>query len=373
MSRCLNTLLVEDNSDHVALIEQHLDRVDSSAVELHRSATLSDAIERVGVGDVDVILLDLGLPDSQPRETLGRMLAAAPKIPIVVLTTLDDESFGMAAVHQGAQDFLVKSKITGELLLRSMRYAIERKQAVAEIERSNRDLQQFAHVVAHDLKSPLSVMTFFCHILRAKFGSQFDDEIRRQLQSVEDTIQVASQLIERLLEYARAGSEIDVFEAVDFNETLQQAKANLLATTTDSHATIAGDRLPTVYGDRVRLVQLLQNLIGNAIKYRRDSEPPMIHVKAKSHGEGCLFSIEDNGIGIATNELENIFEMFHRGGDRDSHVGIGIGLATCKRIVENHGGRIWVESKVGRGSTFYFTLPRTPQDSRSNTARRSAT
>ena len=164
-------------------------------------------------------------------------------------------------------------------------------------------------------------------------------------------------LIEDLLSYSRVGTRGKAFEPTDVNAVFDQAVVNLKTAVTERQAEVTRGDLPTLPADRLQLEQLLQNLISNAIKFHRPDVPPRMHVAARPDGDHWLFSVEDNGIGIETRYSDRIFAIFQRLHTRREYPGTGIGLAICKKIVERHGGRIWMASTPGQGSTFYFTLP----------------
>jgi light-regulated signal transduction histidine kinase (bacteriophytochrome) len=250
-------------------------------------------------------------------------------------------------------------------------------QKTAELERSNAELEQFASVVSHDLKEPLVSLGGFAEILREKYEDKLDAKAKTLISRIiSGSIRMES-LIKDLLAYAKVNSAVNPFRPVSCNAVLAIALSNLGRAIGESAAVITSDDLPSVTGEETQLIQLFQNLIGNAIKYRED-RPPRIHVSARSLGDadvnsrdtishstlrtshsktGWLISISDNGIGIDPAYSERIFEIFYRLHQGDQYPGTGIGLAVCRRIVERHGGRIWVESEPGRGATFYFTLP----------------
>jgi two-component system, sensor histidine kinase and response regulator len=264
-TRSLNVLLIEDNPDHAKLIQRHLKRAEAPAIVLERVERLQEGLERLADHATDAVLLDLGLPDSDVLDTLSRLLAAAPTTPVIVLTSLDDLELATAAVQQGAQDYLVKADLSGELLVRSIRYAIERKRAAVELERSNRELQQFAHAVAHDVKSPLSVVMYCCELLRG-YEPQFDEETREFLQATRDAADGMANLVTNLLEYASVGSREKRFEPVDCEQALEQAISSLQMQVAETGATITHGPLPTVTGDEVQIRQLFQNLLCNPNK-----------------------------------------------------------------------------------------------------------
>ncbi len=352
----LKVLLIEDNPDHAELVRRHLDRPDGFSVSLEWVATVPEGIERLGRGDVDAVLLDLRLPGSEPAETLRDVLAHTDRAPVVVLTSLDDLEFAARAVQEGAQDYLVKTRITGELLQRSIRYAVERKRHAAELERSNRELHQFAHVVAHELKEPLCVLRLCYDAIRRRIGSKSDPSTDRLLQDSMDTAKGMARLIDDLLEYARVGEAERSFDRVECEEVLGKALANLRAAIEASGASVTHDALPTVCGDASQLSLLFRNLVGNAIRYR-GGDPPVVHISTTRHDNKWRFSVRDNGVGIPPEHRDRVFRIFERLNPDKADGGSGIGLALCKRIVERHGGHIWVDSPEGRGSVFHFTLP----------------
>jgi len=232
----------------------------------------------------------------------------------------------------------------------------ELERAIEALERSNLELQHFAYVASHDLQSPLRSISGFVQLLRAEYAGrldeQADDWIRRTVQS----IQQMQTLIRDLLEYSRVDARSRPFQPVPFREVVADAVGLLQASINDSGAHVTSDPLPQVVGDRAQLVQLMENLIGNALKYHGD-QSPLIHVSAERRENDWVFSVRDNGLGIDPKYHEQIFEIFQRLHDQQAYPGTGIGLAICRRVVHRHGGRIWLESELGRGSTFYFTLP----------------
>jgi signal transduction histidine kinase len=226
----------------------------------------------------------------------------------------------------------------------------------AELRRSNEDLSQLAYVASHDLRSPLNTILQFTQLLERKYGAQLG-EGKSLLNFVTNAASRMSRLIEDLLRYARVSSEMPTIpEPIDATLPLQEAIENLQGVAEESGATITREAMPWVAADKTSLVQIFQNLIGNAIHYRGTSAP-RIHLSAKELDREWLFSCKDNGIGIPVEYQATIFAPFKRlhGVDRP---GSGIGLAVCKKLVERHNGTIWVESVEGQGSTFSFTIPK---------------
>ena len=230
------------------------------------------------------------------------------------------------------------------------------RQAV-ELVRSNADLEQFAYVASHDLQEPLRVIAGYVQLLEERYGEQLDQDARDFIGFAVDATHRMRTLINDLLEYSRVESHGNPFEPTDCNRALAEAMADLELSITETGAAITADPLPEVVGDPVQIAHLLENLIANAIKFRRDDLAPRIHVSCKRSEDTWQISVADNGIGIRTRYQDRIFGMFKRAHKRSKYPGTGIGLALCTRIVERHGGRIWVESEIGEGSTFRFTIP----------------
>ncbi|HUS11024.1 MAG TPA: PAS domain S-box protein [Pyrinomonadaceae bacterium] len=226
----------------------------------------------------------------------------------------------------------------------------------AELARSNADLEQFAYVASHDLQEPLRMVITFVGMLGKQYKGKLDAEADELIAYAVGGADRMRQLISDLLAYSRLSASRDETLVTDCEEVLQEVLENLLTLIQNNSAVITHDRLPSLRVDRTQMVQLLQNLLTNAIKFR-GSEPPRVHLSAKRMETDCVFSVQDNGIGIGAEHVNRIFLVFERLHDRTQYPGTGIGLAICKKIVERHGGRIWVESQPGAGSTFFFTLP----------------
>lgn len=223
-----------------------------------------------------------------------------------------------------------------------------------ELARSNRDLEQFAYVASHDLQEPLRMVSGFVGLLRDRYADKFDDTGRGYMRFAVEGATRMQNLVSDLLNYSRVGRGKEL-APVPAQEAFDAAVANLRVAIEESGAVVSSEPLPVVLGDRTQLAQLLQNLIGNAIKFRRD-EPPRIHVGACPDGGFSTFFVRDNGIGMKSEHFERVFLIFQCLHMRDRYPGTGVGLAIAKRIVERHGGRIWIESEPGKGTTFYFTL-----------------
>ena len=229
------------------------------------------------------------------------------------------------------------------------------KQTLEELERSNKDLEQFAYAASHDLQEPLRTVSNFSQLLAKRYKGELDAKADQFIGFIVDGATRMQEMIDNLLAYSRVSTRAKPFEPTNCETLFDQALANVKMAIEESGAVVTHDPLPTVMADASQLVQLFQNLLSNAIKFRK--EKPRIIVSAVQRGNEWLFSVEDNGIGIAPEFMEHIFKMFQREHTSAEYPGTGVGLAICKKIVERHGGRIWVESQTGKGSTFYFTIP----------------
>lgn len=257
------------------------------------------------------------------------------------------------------EDDITLLKIVGEIIISARdrrRFEAALQQHAAELARSNAELEQFAYIASHDLQEPLRAVISFNQLLARRYHDQLDEKAHEFIYFAVDGATRMQVLIQDLLAYSRVGTKGKALVPVNCNEVIHTALANLTMAISESNARIILSELPIVLGDSTQLVQLFQNLIGNSIKYR-SSEPPLIKIEVQLQEREWLFLVQDNGIGFDPKHRERVFLIFQRLHTREEYPGTGIGLAVCKKIVERHGGRIWVESSVGMGSTFYFTIP----------------
>jgi PAS domain S-box-containing protein len=262
-----------------------------------------------------------------------------------------------------AEDALIESLAATKAALVAAAQATELKKAREALasanqvlERSNIELQQFAYIASHDLQSPLRSIGGFVQLLRMEYENKLDERASDWIRRIVQAIDQMQTLIRDLLAYSQVDSRSRPFGLAPFPEIFNDAAAMLESSVRDSGGRITCGDLPVVFGDRSQLVQLMQNLIGNGLKYHGD-KPPHVHVAAELTGSEWTFSVRDNGIGIEPRYFERIFEIFKRLHDQKEYPGTGIGLAVCRRVVTRHGGRIWVESEPGHGTVFHFTIP----------------
>jgi PAS domain S-box-containing protein len=245
------------------------------------------------------------------------------------------------------RDFSEREKLVQALALRG-----------AELARSNRELEQFTYIASHDLQEPLRMVASYTQLLQQRYAAQLDDDAREFLKFAEEGATRMRELIDALLSYSRLDTRGEPFRPVSMEQVLTVALANLRQSLADAKADVTRGKMPEVNGDPVQLGQVLQNLIGNAVKFHGPN-PPHVWVEATRHGPDWQFSVRDDGIGILPEYQERVFVMFQRLHSREEYPGTGIGLAVCKKVVERHGGRLWVEStgRPGEGTTFLFTIP----------------
>ncbi len=365
-SETIEILLFEDNPGDTGLIEAMLEEFIDFSYELKNAETLEEGLNLLKEYKFDVILLDLGLPDSEGIDTFLDVHKKSPRTPIIILTGLSDEKMGISAVKKGAQDYLVKGQVESKLLERSIKYSIERKKAekelketVAELKRSNDELQQFAYITSHDLQEPLRTIASYTQLIERRYKDKLDGDADEFLDFIVEAAVRMKDMIQGLLYYSRVGTMGGEFLPTNTEGIIEIVISNLDASIEENDATITHDELPVVVADGGQLIQLFQNIISNSIKFRKDNENPKIHISARKDEElrEYIFSIADNGIGIEPQYFNRIFEVFKRLHTRVEYEGTGIGLSISRRIIERHGGRMWVESEFGVGSVFYFTLP----------------
>lgn len=377
-------LAVDDSETYLQQIAEAL-RADGYEMVLARSG--EEALELLAVQPVDCILLDLVMPGIGGRETCKRIKDAQVMrdIPIVMLTGVEDRNAMIEGLSAGADDYIAKSsdlellrarvlaqirrkqfqdenRIIREHLLRKEKEEAERHSEVleiraAELKQSNDDLQQFAYIAAHDLQEPLRTISSFTQLLAQRYKGKLGADADEFISFAVDGAHRMQSLIQGVLDYCRVGTAGKEFSEISSEDVLEQALGNLRNAIEGSGAAVTHDPLPMVSADKVQLMQLFQNVVGNAIKYR-GAEQPRVHVAARKNGSHeWIFSIRDNGLGIEPQYFEKIFLMFQRLHGRGEFSGTGIGLTVCKKIAERHGGRMWVESATGKGSTFYIALP----------------
>jgi light-regulated signal transduction histidine kinase (bacteriophytochrome) len=354
-------LIVDDTPDNLRLLSAILTK---RGFEVRKALNGQRAIASIEAVTPDLVLLDIRMPDMNGYEVC-QCLKANPQtqdVPIIFISALDDALDKVKAFTVGGIDYITKPFQEAEVLARienQLRIQDLQRQLIAqneELARSNRELEQFAYVVSHDLQQPLQSVTGFAKLLTMKYEGSLDQTAVEYLNRIHESGSRMQRLIQDLLEYARVGKQGQDFAVVDCNQILKQVTENLHQAIAEGQAHLIYDELPIVLGNEIQLIQLFQNLIGNAIKFMRPHVAAEIKISAVKRETEWLFGVHDNGIGMEAQCLDRIFEIFQRLNSTKQYAGTGIGLATCKKIVEHHGGRIWAESALNVGTTFYFTL-----------------
>jgi signal transduction histidine kinase len=371
-------LLVEDDPGFARLLREMFKEQGSAETELTHVESMGDAEMHLAERAFDIILLDPGLPDSQGIESVARAHAAAPRVPVVVLTGRDDETLALQALQAGAQDYLIKGQIDTRGLLRFLRYAVERNtmeealQAVTqELERSNRELQDFATIASHDLQEPLRKIQAFGDRLAEHSAGSLDEESRDSLRRMTNAAARMQSLINDLLEYSQVTIRPEQPRPVDLGLVVSEVLSDLDERIRLTHGQVHVGPLPTILASPLRMRQLFQNLIANALKFHPTDVAPEVHIEAVSRpggrgaksrrdrAAGLEIRVRDNGIGFEDKHGERIFAPFQRLHGRQAYEGTGMGLAICRRIVAVLGGTLTATSVPGAGATFLIALPRT--------------
>ncbi|MEM9057327.1 MAG: ATP-binding protein [Pseudomonadota bacterium] len=349
-------------------------------VTLVEATSAADAVAHLDSDRFDCLLLDYRLPDGTGLDVLEALRKHSPdRGAVIMLTGEGDEELAAKAIQTGADDYIPKNNLSTAALHRSIDNALEKCRLRIDLEarrtelgKRNQELEEFAYAISHDLQEPLRAVGSFLQLLQKKYGGELDDKADQYIDFAVSGAKRMRSMIVGILELSRIGREERELERVDLNQVVDAAMANLQASVRQAQASVDVGALPSLAGNRPRLIQLFQNLIGNAIKYRGDAQPQISiraeplsidTLEASSH-EATLnhrivwkFCVSDNGIGIDPQFHDRAFAIFQRLHDRTRYEGTGIGLPVCKRIVEEQGGKIWFESQPGEGTRFYFTLP----------------
>ncbi|OGQ34982.1 MAG: hypothetical protein A3F16_07580 [Deltaproteobacteria bacterium RIFCSPHIGHO2_12_FULL_43_9] len=316
--------------------------------------TASSAKDILSKKEFDLIVLDLSLPDGFGLDLFKEIKEVSGKAAIVLFSgTVEEKAAAIEALDIGAQDYLSKDETNQAVFIKSIRYAIERNKLIQSLNRKNKELDAFSHMVSHDLKNPFTAIKATVDTLKEAASIQKVKEV------VDNRVRGMSQKIDALLQFASCDKDISNKEEIDLSICLENALKNLNADIGREKAIIHREPLPHAFVSSLLVELLFQNLISNAIKFKKPNTSPEIFISSRADGDFVVVSVKDNGVGIAEDENKNeIFGLFNRAKNSQGIPGSGIGLATCRKIVESHGGKIWVESDSKQGTTFYFSLPK---------------
>jgi len=357
-------LLVDDTLNNLKVLSRVLT---VQGYQVRKALSGKMAIQACQMIPPDLILLDILMPDMDGYAVCRQLKAAQNTcgVPVIFISALDAGFDKVKAFDVGGVDYITKPFQVEEVLARvKHQLTIQQlqrdlKQLNQRLIRSNEELEQFAYAASHDLQSPLQSILGYTSIINLKHQDALQPEVLQYVQKISNAGLRMKQLIQNILDYSRLGTGPNELVPVNCQEILEEVLENLQGDIAACGAVIKAKDLPMVVGDRSQLLQLWQNLISNGIKFCDHQTSPLLEItfdQDKSSSYWC-FSIRDNGIGIDSKYFHRVFEVFQRLHTYQEYPGTGIGMATCKKIVERYGGRIWLESTLGEGTTFHFTLP----------------
>lgn len=364
--RPLRLLLVEDNAADAHLIQEELREVAATPFEVRHVGRMAEAEREVREAPPDAVLLDLSLPDGHGLGNISRMQQAAPAVPLVVLTGLDDERQAVQAVHQGAQDYLVKGQVTGPLLVRALRYAIERKRAEEGLKREEAQRQtalfreQFMAILGHDLRNPLQAISGNAGLL-LRYGGLTEPQ-RKAVNRISISADRMSRMINDLLDFTRArlgGGYPVKRERMNVHEVVRQVVEELEVAHPQRRFALSVSGNGWGDWDADRIAQAASNLVGNAVQYSPEDSP--VEVTVQDEGEGVCVQVHNLGVPIPAERLPHIFDPFVRGLESarsQGRSGLGLGLYITHEIIRAHGGTLRVMSTEADGTRFWLSLPR---------------
>lgn len=391
-------LIVDDQPNNLRLLSTTLSE---AGYKVRNAISAKMALMGIEKALPQLILLDIMMPQMDGYQLCQHLKSdeRTQHIPVIFLSALDNEWDKVKAFEVGGSDYITKpfhvqevlSRVKNQLTLVCQQQQIveqnwqlqqqnqQLQQLNGELIRSNQDLEEFARIASHDLRSPLQTMKAFGQLFCQKYQGLLDDKADHYMKRILEAGDRMEKLIQDLLNYSRVETHRAEFEPTDCNQVIESVLANLDSVIQQRGAVITCEHLPIVMADGIQLVQLFQNLIGNALKFCSPEVAPEIKIAAELRQKSSpssyesaivppippeptefnewVFRVQDNGIGIESAYFERIFKVFQRLHTSEEYPGTGIGLSICQKIVEHHGGQIWVESSLGVGTTFYFTIP----------------
>jgi two-component system sensor histidine kinase/response regulator len=366
----IRILLIDDDEDDALITRELLEdatKASGQRYEFTWKASFDQGLEAVLHEQHDLVLVDYQLQPGSGPDLIARARERGCATPFILLTGLSDGTADHKAMAAGASDFLTKGRTDAALLERSIRYGLRHATILAELtsqarelERSNLELEQFARAISHDLRQPLHVIAGYAELLAIRYQGALDDKAREMMGKIVTGVERMNDMIEDLLALARIDAAGERIEDVDCTAIWTRTVADLQPRIRSSGAVVEVPALPVVRGRTAHLEQLFRNLLGNALKFV-DEQPPRIGIRCTEGADHWHFVVTDNGIGVPEDQRIAIFEPFERGHSDGRYEGTGVGLALCAKIVQQHGGTIWVEPAEGGGSAFHFRIARSPR------------
>ena len=351
-------LVVDDSPDDREVIERNLQNMNGCVFPILVAADGKSCLDHISSDKrIDCVTLDYSLPGVDGLAVLKKILEIDPMIAVVMVTGNGDEHIAVEAMKIGAQDYLPKDRINSDSLQRAITNATERASMQKKIQDQQDELTIFANVLVHDLRAPLQTLTSAIGMLTEDLAPEVAWEHKKMLDCIVQGAERMDRLILALKSYTEQNSVHPVFETVDLNEQVEAARLNLSSDLKAAGASLYCDgSLPAIMGSPPQVMQVIQNILGNSIKYNR-SGAPVVNITSLVKGDIRQIRITDNGIGISGKYMKRIFEPFKRLHRDDEFTGTGLGLATCKKIMDRHGGKIWCQSKPEKGTTFILEFP----------------
>ena len=361
----IRILIVDDNPIDREVYRRILVRKWDKTCEFDEAGTGKEGLEKVKSHPYQAILLDYALPDMSGIRFLESLPPAVlSNTAILMVTGHENLETAVSAFKTGVQDYLPKSNLNADTLIYALRNSLEKvllqrllQEQKEALEASNQTLERFAYVVAHDLQSPLRTVKGFVDLLTESTKGKLSEEEQEYLDFIISGTERMSRLIKKLLELSKAKNNVIEVREIDLNELLREVLHDLAPMISETGADIRLPDLPVIQADRELMYRLWLNILDNAIKFVKGRKP-VVEVEVQSRQKQWLFSVTDNGIGIEKTKLKKIFQPFNRLNPMKQFEGTGLGLAICQKIVEHHGGKIWAESEVGKGTTISFRIPK---------------
>ena len=348
-------LIIDDSEDDRSMFERLL-RQDPNITQIDTAESGSEGLALFETAWPDCILLDFNLPGHDGLDVLGQLKEIDRYASVVMLTGQGSEDVAVAAMKAGASDYVIKDTISAVGLRRAVNNAIDKTRLQRRLDTQQNEQELFLRTLLHDVRAPLRHISTFSECLESDVKEGDFSNVLEYCGDLGVAAKRIEDLIDTLAAYAFTETDI-VFKPICMTNIVRSVISNLSHRISERNAVIRHEPLPSVNGHAPQLMQLMQNLIGNGIKYC-DADRPVIEitVSAADDDRQHLFTVQDNGIGIPTDRLTYVFQPFHRLWSQDDYEGTGLGLAICQKIVKRHGGRIWCDSETGRGSSFFFTL-----------------